>query len=138
MDDFAIFSETEHMLRWLAEEPYNYIRESLEEMITNQVADAQLVDIRALEEPQWLSGARKKEEDGGKAILTRCGVAFALEMDIRQPDDSMVRVSGVYSWVSKNLDTAKPKSRIWVDVDGTLDEFGSEGQLMVRMYFDDE
>ena len=51
MDDFAALEGTEHMLRWLADEPYTAIRSSIKDMLKEQVADSRPVGVRVTSAP---------------------------------------------------------------------------------------
>ena len=136
MDDFSKLTPSEHMLRWLDDDPYTTIRAEVQNILNEQVPGAVLVAFRVVSEPQWLTGARPKEDDPDKAILVRTGVAFAFELQVDEPNGESHDVRGVYSWVGVHLDDpAKGQQRIWFDVDGSLEDFGSSGELQTRMYF---
>jgi hypothetical protein len=43
----------------------------------------------------------------------------------------------VFTWVAAHLDQpGQHKHRVWMDIDGTLATFGSEGELKRRVYFE--
>jgi hypothetical protein len=136
LDDFARLKETEHMLQWLAEEPYAAIRSSIEDSLKQQVADSRLVSLRVLSEPQWLTGALPSKGDGSKAILVRSGVAFEVAFTAETREQSH-QLRGVFTWVAVDLDKpGQHKHRVWMDLDGKLDQFGSEGELKTRVHFE--
>ena len=62
MDDFSKLQLTEHMFKWLADEPYAAIRLQMERAFQQQVPGSQLSALRATSEPQWLTGARRNED----------------------------------------------------------------------------
>ena len=73
MDDFEKLKPTGHMLRWLADEPYEAIRSTIEDMLRQQVADSRIVELRVLSEPEWLTGARQSGWFRRAALLVRAG-----------------------------------------------------------------
>jgi hypothetical protein len=138
MDDFAKLKETEHMLLWFAAEPYAAIRSSFEDMLEQQVADSRLATLQVLSEPQWLTGGRPSDTDKSKMILVRSGVAFEFGLSVESQRRAH-QLSGVFTWVVVHLDKpGQHKQRVWMDIDGTLAKFGSEGELKNRVYFERE
>jgi len=136
MDDFTPLKETEHMLRWFADEPYAAIRSSIEEMLREQVADSWLSELRVTSEPQWLTGARPSERDSDKVILVRSGVAFEFQLTVESAGQQHA-LAGVFTWVAVHLDqSGQHKHRVWLDIDGDLSRFGAEGELKNRVYFE--
>jgi hypothetical protein len=136
MDDFAKLKETEHMLQWFADEPYAAIRSNVEDMLKQQVADSHLTSFRVLSEPQWLTGARPSDTDSSKAILVRSAVAFEFGLSVQSRGQSH-QLAGVFTWAAVHLDQpGQHKHRVWIDLDGSLVTFGSEGELKSRVYFE--
>jgi hypothetical protein len=136
VDDFTKLQPTEHMLKWLADDPYAAIRSEVESMLQKQVPGSRLAAFGVSSEPQWLTGARPLDDDPDKAIVVRTGVAFEFELSVQEPNGQAHHLRGVFSWVGAHLDDLeKMQHRLWVDLDGTLTTFGSEGELMSRMYF---
>jgi hypothetical protein len=136
VDDFAKLKKTEHMLQWFADEPYAAIRSSIEDMLKQQVADSRLTELLVLSEPQWLTGARPSDADSSKAILVRSALAFEFGLSVESREQSH-RLSGVFTWAAVHLDQpGLHKHRVWIDLDGTLATFGSEGELKNRVYFE--
>ena len=136
MDDFTKLKQTEHMLLWFADEPYAAIRSSVEDMLKEQVADSRLTSFSVLSDPQWLTGARPSDTDDSKAILVRSGVAFEFGLSVESQGQSH-QLSGVFTWAAVHLDKpGQHKHRVWIDLNGTLVRFGSEGELKNRVYFE--
>jgi hypothetical protein len=136
MDDFTPLKKTEHMLRWLTDEPYAAIRSIVEEILKEQVANSSPVEFRVTSEPQWLTGARPHNTDKTKSILVRTGVAFEFTLTVDSPGHSE-ELSGVFTWVGVHLDQpGKHKQRRWMDIGGTLATFGSTGELKTRVYLE--
>lgn len=136
MDDFSQLKKTEHMLKWFADDPYSTLRSSIEDSLKQQVPDSRLTALRVLSEPQWLTGGLPSESDTNKIILVRSGVAFEVALTVESGGQSH-QLSGVYTWVSVHLDKpGQHKQRVWMDLDGKLEQFGSEGELKTRIYFE--
>ena len=136
MDDFAKLKETEHMLRWFADEPYAAIRSYVEDMLKERMPDSQLTSFSVMSEPQWLSGARPSDADSSKVIVVRSAVAFEFDMSVQSRGQSR-QFAGVFTWAAVHLDQpGKHKHRVWIDLNGTLAAFGSDGELKNRVYFE--
>jgi hypothetical protein len=136
MDNFTKLQETEHMLKWFADEPYTAIRSSVEDMLKQQVADSRLKTFAVLSEPQWLTGARPSDKDSSKAILVRSAVAFEFGLSV-ESQGQLHQLSGVFTWAAVHLDQpGQHKHRVWIDLSDTLATFGSEGELKTRVYFE--
>lgn len=139
MDDFSKLEPTKHMLMWLSAEPYVAIRREVERILKQQVADSRLETFCVASEPQWITGARPGGGDPNKAILVRTGVAFEFRLNVREPSGRAHELQGTYTWVGTNLDNPDTaKQRLWLDLDTTLGTHGSKGELMLRMYFDQD
>jgi hypothetical protein len=69
-------------------------------------------------------------------ILVRSGVAFEFELTAETQGRSHP-LTGVFTWAGIDLDQpGQHKHRVWLDLKGTLAEFGSEGELAARIYFE--
>jgi hypothetical protein len=137
MDDFSKLEPTKHMLEWLADEPFDAIRNEVQRILQQQVPGSRLKMFRVESEPQWLTGARPGNDDTDKAILVRTGVAFEFTLIVQEPNGQTHKLQGTYSWVGANLDDPyAAKQRLWLDLGTTLETHGSKGELMARMYFD--
>jgi hypothetical protein len=138
VDDYTQLKETEHMLKWLADQPYAAIRSNIEGILRQQVPDSQLATLQVLSEPQWLTGARKPDGGSDKAILVRTGVAFEFGLAVETAGKTH-QLSGVFTWVGVDLDKpGQHKHRVWMDLNGNLETFGSEGALKTRVYMSDD
>jgi hypothetical protein len=136
MDDFTKLEATKHMLQWLADDPYAEIRSQMESTLQEQVPGSRLTGIRVSSDPQWLTGARPKDDEPAIAILVRTGVAFEFQLSVQEPNGRDHRLEGVFSWVGVHLDDPEnAEHRIWFDLDGTLADLGCDGELKNRMYF---
>lgn len=129
--NFEKLEETKHMLEWLSDNPFEEITGTLEKMFIQQSASTQMLSFEVTSEPQWLTGGRKSEDET-KMILVRCGVAVACDFTLKD-DNGVYDLNGIFTWVGANLDS-QPATRIWMDLDGTLEEYGSEGALRERMF----
>jgi hypothetical protein len=66
----------------------------------------------------------------------RSGVAFEFDLSVESGGQSY-QLSGVFTWVAVHLDKpGQHKHRVWMDLSGTLVQFGSEGELKTRVYFE--
>lgn len=134
--NFEKLAQTKHMLEWLSDNPFEEITATTEQMFIQQSPGTQMLAFEVTSEPQWLTGGRKQEDDETNMILVRCGMAVACDFTL-QDDNGTYDLSGVFTWVGANMD-AQPRTRIWMDLDGTLEEFGMEGELRERIFALDE
>lgn len=134
MDNFEKLHQTEHMLKWLDDDPYNSIRSEVEDILQQQVAGSVLNFFRVSSDPQWLTGARKREDGSNKAILVRVGVAFEFELSVDGEGETH-ELKGVFTWAGFDLDDPVNRRRqVWFDINGDLATFGSDGELVTRIY----
>ncbi len=129
--NFHNLKETEHMFRWLDDKPFAEIVTSIEAMFQQQVPTTVLEQFTVLSAPQWLTGGIKDKNN--KMELIRCAVAFLCEFTLRS-DSGTHHLKGVFTWVGINMNTENHHLRKWVDIDGTLEEFGENGRLAERIY----
>jgi len=129
--NFEKLEETKHMLDWLSDSPFEEITGTLEKMFIQQSPSTKMLSFEITGEPQWLTGGKANNEST-KMILVRCGLAVTCDFTLKD-DNGVYDLSGVFTWVGVGLDN-QPITRIWMDLDGTLDEFGSEGELRERVF----
>ncbi|SQI33844.1 Uncharacterised protein [Leminorella richardii] len=135
MDDFSLLLDTEHMFKWLANEPFPTIRSDIESLLCQSVVGSRLLSFQATSKPQWLTGGRRESEDAKQVILVRSGVAFEFMLSVQSPTGDVFDLQGVYSRCGYYLDEPeKRKYRCWLDIDGDLTTLGEEGELMSRLY----
>jgi hypothetical protein len=135
IDDFSKLQQTEHMFKWLADAPFQAIRDQIESILQQQVPDSELKTLRIISEPQWLSGVKKLDANDSKAILVRAATAFEFSLSV-ETNGEIVELSGVFSWAAVGLDQPEQRQdRNWFDINGTLETFGTEGELKERVYF---
>jgi hypothetical protein len=139
MDDFSRLEDSRHMFEWFADAPEAAIRAQIEDMLCEQVAGSRLARIVVTSAPDWLTGGRRLDDDPGRMVLVRA--AFAFECDLRAitSDGTAHDLSGVFTWAMTGMDEpGQARSRLWLDFDGDLTAFGSDGALQARVYFDRE
>ena len=135
-DDFGLLLATEDMFLWLSEEPFITIKQELEKTLQEELPESTLLTFRAISEPQWLTGGRPGEDDPEEMIVVRTAVAFEFDAMVDSPE-GIDYLTGVYTWAGINLDQpGNQEFRLWLDIDGTLEDFGNEDLLKLRIYFD--
>ncbi len=128
--NFEKLEETKHMLDWFSDNPFEEITSTLERMFRQQSVSTKMLSFEITSEPHWLTGGRKTDDD--KMILVRCGLAVACDFTLKD-DNGVYDLNGVFTWVGAGLDS-EPVTRMWMDLDGTLDEFGKDGILRERIF----
>jgi hypothetical protein len=136
MRDFTKLHPTEHMLQWLAGEPYTAISEWVEASLQRQVAGSQLNSFIVTSQPSWLTSCRPDHDNPDLTVLVRTGVAFEFQLLVCEVTGVEHQLQGVLTWVGVHLDQPE-KSQIqrWLDIDETLDTQGAKGALRERLYF---
>ena len=131
--NFEKLDDTKHMLELFAAEPYNEKLSYTETAFQEQEASVKLVEFNVTSRPDWLNGGKKSEADN-TMILKRSAVSFLCEFTLKD-NYGTYDLKAVFTWVVVNLDT-EPVEQRWIDLDGTLEEFGSDGLLKERIYLD--
>ncbi len=133
-DHFQALEHTRHMLQWLADEPYAAIRRSVEGLLREQVADSRLLDFAVSAEPEWLTAATRSESEPNIVTVRRAAVAFEFCLHVSGGGQTH-ELRGVYTWAAWHLDrpVQEQKQQVWLDLGGTLAEFGENGKLRERL-----
>lgn len=128
--NFEKLEETKHMLDWFSDSPFEEITSTLERMFIQQSASTKMLSFEITSDPHWLTGGRKTDDN--KMILVRCGLAVSCDFTLKD-DNGVYYLNGVFTWVGAGLDS-EPVTRMWMDLDGTLEEFGKDGILRERIF----
>ena len=128
--DFKKLIETEHMLKWFSNNPFEEIISTITEMFVKQSASTKMLNFEITNEPEWLSGGKEIEDN--KMILVRSGMAVSCEFTL-QDNNGTYNLNGILTWVGVNLDT-NPRTNMWMDLDGNIEDFGKNGLLKSRIY----
>ena len=133
-DNFQALDDTRHMLQWLADEPYEEIRSSIESILREQVADSRLIDFAVTSEPDWLTVGTRSPDNPDAIILNRTATAFEFCLHV-SGGGQIHELHGVYTWAAWHLDHdgEEPNQQVWFDIGGTLAEFGKDGKLPERL-----
>ncbi|WP_066801309.1 hypothetical protein [Moraxella oblonga] len=133
MNDFKKLDETKHMLEWLyGDAPYIEIFNSVQDILKEQKANSILQEFCVTSNPDWLTRAIKQDDDSNFVILKGAGIAFEFLLTV-ELDNEPYQLSGVWTSVGYNLND-NPTQKVWLDIDGTLAEFGKDGALYERVY----
>ena len=89
------------------------------------MADSRLLDIAATSMPQWQTVEVREEENGQTVAVSRTGMAFEFVLHV-SGNGQTHKLKGVYTWAGSHLNRppAEQRQRIWLDLNGTLAEFG--------------
>ncbi|MCP2322059.1 hypothetical protein HDA40_000566 [Hamadaea flava] len=129
-DDFSHLTEADHWLDWMGEDPAAAIRESVLEVLQDQVPDASLRWMKIVAEPRFLTAGRPAPDDPDKLIVTRAALALSFGLGV-DSGDSYEILWGVFSVAVVGLDEPAGRSRVWFDLWADLDE--AEEQLPDRI-----
>ncbi len=119
------------MLEWFSDNPFEDLITILTRMFVRHSPSTKIIDFEITNEPEWLTGGRKIEDDN-KVIVTRSGMAVACDLTL-QDNNGTYKLNGIFTWVGVNLDT-NPITNMWMDLDGSMEEFGKDGLLNERIY----
>ena len=129
--DFEKLLESKHMLEFLSPNPFEEILSSVTNMFIQQSSSVQLLQFKITGDPDWLSGAKPADHQND-VILVRTGFAVMCDFSL-QDNDGVYDLKGIFTWVGANLDET-PITKMWMDLDGHLNEFGKDGKLQQRIY----
>ena len=101
-DNFQALDDTRHMLQWLADEPYEEIRSSVESILREQVADSRLIDFAVTSEPDWLTVGTRSPDNPDAIILNRTATAFEFCLHV-SGGGQIHELHGVYTWAAWHL-----------------------------------
>ncbi len=123
--NFQMLSSSYHMLQWLADLPYQHICQNIEQLMRQQMPDSRLLDIAATSMPQWQTVEVLEEENGQTVAISRTGMAFEFVLHV-SGNGQTHQLTGVYTWAGSRLNRppAEQRQRIWLDLNGTLADFG--------------
>lgn len=129
--NFDKLEDTKHMLEWFSNNPFKEITTTIEQLFIKQEPNTKMLSFEITSNPEWLTGG-KKSENNDTVILVRSGVAVSCNFTLHNNKD-VYHLKGIFTWVGVHLNTT-PITNMWMDIDGTLDEFGKEGKLKERIY----
>ena len=132
-DDFSKFTSSEHWLDWLGEQPAVAVRDSIAEILDEQVSGAVLEWMKVLDVPRYLTGGRPQPDDESRMVVTRAGLALPFALSVTSPGRRREILQGVFSWVAVKLDQpGDRKDQVWLDLRVDLD--WAETELRNRIY----
>lgn len=86
-DDFTKLFSTDHFLQWLGHDPAATIRESVAEVVDEQVPGAAVRWMKITDEPRFLTAGRRDADDPDSLIVTRAALAAAFASGSMHPRD---------------------------------------------------
>lgn len=114
-DDFGVFVGSEHMFFKL-DDPYGFIRRSVEAGLSKQVPGTVIHAIRAHGKPKFLTAGRRTE-DGAKMVVTRAGFCVQAEIEAEPPDGAREHLEATLTFTFAGLDTpGEEQVRQWIDL----------------------
>ena len=133
MNNFSNLEETKYMFEWFAYDPFLAIYNDISKTLDDKVKGTETLSLKVTTEPEWLVATKEKEDESGKSILVKAGVAFKIEVEAKSPDGQLNILTGVFSWVGLNFDT-NLKHLFWFDLGENLESHGKSGELLSRIY----
>lgn len=132
-DDLRALTQPDHWMGWLGDDPAQAVRDAVSEVLRAQVPTASLVWLRLHDEPHFLTGGRRSEQDENKIVVVRAALAVGFDLEVDDGQGSVEQLTGVFSWVAAGLDTADGRvDRTFFDLDMTLADGGEA--LQQRIY----
>ena len=123
--NFQLLGSSYSMLQCLDYTPYQHICRNIEQLLRQKMADSRLLDIAATSMPQWQTVEIREEENGQTVAVSRTGMAFEFVLHV-SGNGQTHKLTGVYTWAGSRLNRppAEQRQRIWLDLNGTLADFG--------------
>ncbi|KOV38372.1 hypothetical protein ADK60_02315 [Streptomyces sp. XY431] len=132
-DDFAALTDSEHWLDWLGPQPAVAVRDSIAEILDEQVSGATLEWLKITDVPRYLTGGRPHPDDEDRMIVTRAGIAVSFALSVISPGRKREILQGAFSWAAVGLDRpGERKDQVWLDLRADLD--WAETELRNRIY----
>ncbi len=103
-DDFGRLERADHWLGWLPGAPAVVVRDSVANLIDEQVAGAVLEWMKIVDEPVFLTGAKRGPDGVEQLILVRAGMALPFALAVRAPSGQRDVLLGAFTWVIAGLD----------------------------------
>lgn len=120
LDDLRALTEANHWMGWLGEAPAQAVRAGVERLLQKQVETAELRWLRLHQEPCFLTGGRRSEDEAS-IIVVRAALAVGFDLEVDDGHGRLERLSGVFSWVAAGLDTDDARrDRTYLDLDMDL------------------
>ena len=132
--DFKRLDSSSHMLKWIFSDAHKAIWHEIEEILKDQVETSELKRLWVTSTPQWLTTGPRRDDNEEAITVNACAFAFEFELDVAAEPEQIHTLAGVFSFVALNLHFPKEKRfyRSWFDIEGALDQLGSEGELKHR------
>ncbi|WP_234343690.1 hypothetical protein [Streptomyces sp. NRRL F-5123] len=131
-DDFAKLTGTDHWLGWLGDDPAGAVRGGILDCLLPQVPTAVLEWVKILDEPRFLTFARRRPDDEESIVVTRAGLTVSFALSVVGGAKREV-LTGAFSWAAVRLDRpGGRKDRFWLDLWTDLDPAAE--QLRERIY----
>ena len=121
------------MLLSICPTPYEAIIEELESLLSKSRPSTKIKGFSVTEVPSWLVSVGHENLDG-MATVSRIGISLEFQLNATSPGYGESDLHGVFTWVIANVGREDRKSQFWLDVNGTLAEFGNEGEMISRFY----
>jgi hypothetical protein len=132
-DDFTELIEFDHFWHWLPDEPTKAVRDSVAELLADQVPGAVLEWMKVTDEPKAVTGGREVPGDEQKMILVRTGIAVPFGLSVVAPDGRRDILWGVFTWAASGLDDpSNRKDRVWFDLRTDIE---AAGELLSERVF---
>ena len=132
-DDLRALTEPDHWMGWLGDDPGQAVRDAVEQTLRAQVPAATLVWLRLHDEPHFLTGGRRSEQDENKITVVRAALAVGFDLEVDDGEGRVEHLRGAFSWVAAGLDTADGRvDRTFFDLDMSLEDAGTA--LQSRIY----
>lgn len=114
-DDFSPFRESAHMFFGM-QDPFGFVRRSLEDALKEQVPSTRILAIRCHGEPKFLTLGQRLEDDAGKIVVTQWATCFQCRIDV-ETDDHAEELPTTVTLCAGDLDEpGAERTRLFVDV----------------------
>lgn len=128
--NFDKLDKTYHMFKWLNNDPYKLILNTVAKMLHQYAPDAKLVSFHVTGDPEWITGFLDKSD---QKKLTRAGCAFEYGLEIKV-NGTLRTLTGTCTWVANDLhNRLNMTQKIWLDFEKSLEDIQSMGELEARM-----
>jgi hypothetical protein len=92
-----------------------------------------LFEVRLINPPHWLL-TTGKEDSNGLSPLLRAACALDFSCLTSAPNLGITALNFILSFSFVDIGLPTVNHQFWIDVNGTLDEFGKDGELIGRLF----
>lgn len=130
--DFSLCEASRYMFEIL-NISYQDVVDELERILSKQQAHTRAESFTVLEEPHWLTTVGDENKNGHSPIR-RSAFALSSKAILSAQAQSSLALNFIFTLAIVDVGLPTCRHQFWIDIDGTLNEFGENGALLSRLH----